>query len=100
MVVRLLRFRVPKRNEQKMLTFMRRDPSHVLRRVAGLRGAYFLREQGRKNEYAWITLWASNAACRRAVRSRAWQGLLRRERASGFFASKPDVRHYEVVLQH
>jgi heme-degrading monooxygenase HmoA len=100
MVVRILRFRVPKRNERKMLAFMRRDPQHLLHRVRGLRGAYFLREQGRKNEYAWITVWASDAACRRAVRSRAWQDLLQREKASGFFAGKPDARHYEVLLGH
>jgi len=100
MVVRVLRFRVPKKNIRKMLAFMRRDPRHVLHHAPGLRGAYFLREQGKRNDYAWITVWASDAACRRAVRSRGWQELLRREKASGFFAGKPDARHYEVVLKH
>ena len=100
MVVRVLRFRVPKKNIRKMLAFMRRDPRHVLHHAPGLRGAYFLREQGKRNEYAWITIWASDAACRRAVRGRAWQDLLRREKASGFFTGKPDARHYDVVLRH
>lgn len=99
MVVRILRFRVPKKNLKKMLAFMRRDPRHLLHHSPGLRGAFFLREQGRKNEFAWITVWASDAACRRAVRGRAWQELLRREKASGFFAGKPDARHYAVVLK-
>ena len=100
MVVRILRFRVPKKNVWKMLAFMRREPRGLLRRSAGLRAAYFLREQGRKGQYAWITVWASDAACRRAVRSRAWQEILRREKASGFFAGKPDARHYEVLLTY
>ncbi|MGH9803555.1 MAG: antibiotic biosynthesis monooxygenase family protein [Candidatus Acidiferrales bacterium] len=99
MVVRMLKFRVPKKNVKKMLAFMRRDPRHLLHRSRGLRGAYFLREQGSKNGYAWITVWASNAACRRAVRSPGWQDLLRREKASGFFAGKPDARHYDVLLK-
>lgn len=100
MVVRLLRFRVPKKNKREMLVFMRRDPQHVLHHSAGLQAAFFLREQGKKNEYAWITVWTSNTACRRAVRGYAWQDLLRREKASGFFAAKPDARHYDVLLKH
>ena len=100
MVVRVLRFRVPKKNVRKMLAFMRRDPRHLLLHARGLRGAYFMREQDRKDEYAWITVWGSDAACRRAVRGRAWQDLLRREKAAGFFAGKPDARHYEELLAY
>lgn len=98
MVVRILRFRVPKRNERKMLAFMRRDAVHLLHHVHGLRGAYFLREQGRRQSYAWITVWASDAARRRAVSGPAWQETLRREKRAGFFAGKPDARHYNVLL--
>ena len=100
MVVRVLKFRVPKRNERKMLAFMRRGPRHVLHHSPGLHAAFFLREQGKKNEYAWITVWASDTACRRTVSGRAWQELLQREKASGFFARKPDARHYDVLLMH
>ena len=98
MVVRILKFRVPKRSERKMLGFMRRDAVHLLQHARGLRGAYFLREQGKRQSYAWITVWASGAACRRAVASAAWQQTLQRERAYGFFAGKPDARHYDLLL--
>ncbi|MFQ5927460.1 MAG: antibiotic biosynthesis monooxygenase family protein [Terriglobia bacterium] len=98
MMLRTFTFRVPKKRERAMRAFMKREARRLLRRVPGCRAAYFLRNQARRNEYTWVTVWTSDAARERAMQRRDWKALVKREEQAGFFAGRPRRVHYDVVL--
>lgn len=81
-----------------MRAFMKREARRLLRRVPGCRAAYFLRNQARRNEYVWVTLWASDAARERAMQRKDWKDVARREEKGGFFGRRPRRVHYDVVF--
>lgn len=99
MILRTYTFRVPKKNERKMLAFMRREARQLLRRVSACRAAYFLRGHGKKREYIWITVWTSDRARKAAMRRKDWQAVSRREEELGFFAGQPKSDHFEVLVR-
>ena len=98
MILRIFRFRVRKKKQRAVLEFMRREPLRLLRRTPGLRAAYFSCAQGQRREYLWVTLWTSEAARKRATQRKDWRELDRWEEAE-FFAGKPEISHYQVLLR-
>lgn len=109
MILRAFTFRVHKREERRLVGFMRRpssrlarlgikSPLELLKSIPGCRAAYFTRSVERKGEYLWVTLWTSDAARRAAMRRRDWQEVVRQEK-SQFFAGRPQARHYQVLLK-
>ena len=113
MVLRTFTFRVPKKKEGAMLGFMRRPSTSpfdlaqgelgvkealaLLKRIPACRTAYFLRPEGGKGEYTWVTLWTSKAARERMMRRKEWQNFLKKE--TRLFAGNPRIRHYDVLLK-
>lgn len=98
MMLRTFTFRVPKKSARKMVAFMRREARRLLQRIPACRAAYFVRNQARKNEYMWVTLWTSDAARERAMRRKDWKNVATREEKAGFFSGGPRHVHYDVVL--
>ncbi|MFQ5853619.1 MAG: hypothetical protein ACE5JU_23925 [Candidatus Binatia bacterium] len=112
MILQTIRFRVPKKRERAMVAFMRQEARRLLRRVPACRAAYFLgtastslgagparKGPKRAGEYMWVTLWTSEAARKRAMRRKDWREVARQEEEAGFFAGKPQARHYKVLLK-
>lgn len=97
MLVRMFGFRVKKGRERAMVGFMRRQAMGLLKRIGGCRQAYFLRQHEKKDEYVWVTVWTSEAARKKAMARQDWQALVAEETAR-FFAGKPRVAHYEIVV--
>jgi len=98
MLLRTLTFLVPKPKDRAMRAFMRWEALPLVRRIPACRAAYFVRNQARKNEYMWVTVWPSAAALARAMRRQDWQDVTAREVRAGFFARRPRHVHYDVVL--
>ena len=99
MLLRTYRFRVPKKNERRMVAFMKREALPVLRRMPAIRAAFFLRSLEKKQEYMWVTLWTSEAARRRTAALPAWKALGQAEHKGGFFSGAPEARHFQVLLR-
>lgn len=99
MLVRTFTFRVPRKRERRMLSFMRQEARRLLQRIPACQAAYFLRDQKRKREYMWVTVWSSAAACERARQRADWKEVARREEDAGFFGGAPRAAHYAVVLR-
>ncbi len=99
MILRTYTFRVPKKNERKMVAFMKREALPVVRRMPAIRSAYFLRALKKKQQYMWVTLWTSEPARRRTAAHPAWKALGQAEHKGGFFAGTPQARHFQVLLR-
>ncbi len=100
MLLRTLTFQVPKQKDRAMRAFMRREALALVRRIPTCRAAYFVRNQARKNEYMWVTVWPSAAALERARRRKDWKDVTGYEEKAGFFLSRPRHVHYDVLLTH
>ena len=98
MLVRMFGFRVRKGRERATESFMLRKAMGVLKRIGGCRQAYFLRSREKKGEYMWVTVWASEAALKKAMGRKDWQALVKEETAE-FFVGKAKVRHYGVAAR-
>jgi hypothetical protein len=100
MIVRMFTFQVTKNNRSKLMRFMQQGQGWaLLRRIPHLRGAYLLRNQKRKNEYVWITMWSSPSGLKHAIKSTAWKRLYAREVDSGvIFGGGYRRAHFEALL--
>ncbi|MCI0403160.1 MAG: antibiotic biosynthesis monooxygenase [Acidobacteria bacterium] len=96
MLVRMFQFRVKKGRGRAVQTFMRGRPLGWLKRVPGCLCAYFTRGK-RKDEYVWVTVWTSEGAVKKAMARRDLQALVAEE-TERFFAGKPEVTHYQVLV--
>jgi heme-degrading monooxygenase HmoA len=97
MLVRMFQFRAKKGTAAAVKAFMRKKPLRLLKRVRGCLRAYFTRSEG-KGEYVWVTVWTSERAIKRAMGRPDWKGLVAEE-TRRFFAGKPKVRHFEVLVR-
>jgi len=98
MMLRTLTFVVPKPKDRAMRAFMRRAALPMVQCIPSCRAAYFVRNQARKNEYMWVTVWPSAAALERARQRKDWKDVTGREEKAGFFLSRPRHVHYDVLL--
>lgn len=98
MMLRTFTYRVPKRKERVMLRFMKVDIPRMLRRIPGCRSAYLARRQGRSGEYIWVSLWANDAAWKKAGKRKEWKELGVKEKKLKFFKSRPRHVHYDITV--
>lgn len=100
MVVRMFTFHVTRNNRSKLMRFMQQEGGWaMLGRIPHLRGAHLLRNQNRKNEYVWVTMWSSHPGLKRAIKSKAWQRLYAHEVESGVIFGKGYRRvHFDALL--
>jgi hypothetical protein len=102
MIVRIFTFSVVRKNQAKLLRFMKQEGAwDLLRRIPYLRGAYLLRNRDRRTQYSWITIWSTSTGLRKAKKSLVWKRLYVREVRSGVVFSEHYTRtHYDLLLQH